>query len=418
MDLSIYKTNDANEIVITDPNKKNYSILAIVLGVGFILYSITYSSDTLSSPYIPSLRILLILVYLLVFLYKYLDDKIKVLINQNGVGYSTNFIDDLIAITSLSNFKLSVPSLSADGIGYKQSYFKWEDIVDCKCLKEFKQSLWGNQFTYSLVLTTKTSVEPVLINLPIHNLQYENIQRALNLYYGPESGENSDASSPTLGPSVARLNPSVANTGYSRPLHSSTSIEEIMGTAAKDDFVVNYKFRSFWVYLFLTPFIFSGICIAWFLLMSGANVLLGIDPNKSKNYTSAQLIILLIIWVALVALVVWLLIKRHKKVLLRINKVGIFQDDKAYYWRDVRSYCIKVFVLGYDPDDKRNNLNFRQKGVPLCKIILTNKMDQPPIIININPNGNKTVAQIDSVIKSIIANMDIENLGLIEGNRY
>ena len=90
MDLSEYQTNDNSELVIKNENRILFGLGAIIC-LAIVTFPMNMNDESLILATILFLRYFIVILVALFFAYKSLDNKIKILINRTGIGYSDNF---------------------------------------------------------------------------------------------------------------------------------------------------------------------------------------------------------------------------------------------------------------------------------------------------------------------------------------
>ena len=172
MDLSIYKTNSENEITL-NKDYRSYlnSALAVTLFIVIVfcifsqfignLFPITF--DSFISIFFISAWFCIPFSLSFIYWNKFFDRKIKLLINENGIGYSSVFFDNLSSHKLKSIFDHNVASITSDGIGYKQSFIDWDDIIHYQFVIVTSPNKW---ILYVLELRIKSYDEPIIIYMP------------------------------------------------------------------------------------------------------------------------------------------------------------------------------------------------------------------------------------------------------------
>jgi len=172
MDLTIYQTNSEKELAL----KKDYrayfnSGIAVTM---FMVLAFCLLSSILSNLFPITLFNLIPFIFIslwfcipfslsFIYWYKFFDRKIKLLINEKGIGFSSTFFDNLSLHKLRTIFKHDVASITSDGIGYKQNFFDWNEIIHF----QFVIVTTPNKLTsYLLELRIKCSDEPIIIYLP------------------------------------------------------------------------------------------------------------------------------------------------------------------------------------------------------------------------------------------------------------
>jgi len=207
MDLKFYQTNTANELVARKLRRTQ-----IILGVVnsfiwlfglFVLSRFAFSTSSIFKDVDHSTRIfapVIFFFYLLLFpliasiCYQALDGKVKLLVNEKGVGYSTN----LLMRCNNNPYKwflaIQNSSINSDGIGYRQAFYNWEN------LSTYQFIITKNRFGFSvnqlqLFLVNKT--ESVIIDISQLDKSFNQLQDVVAFHANQTNVKNLGVSQKT-----------------------------------------------------------------------------------------------------------------------------------------------------------------------------------------------------------------------------
>lgn len=186
MDLKIYQTNTTTELVARKL-RRTHIMLGVVNSIIwlfglFILSRFAFSSSSIFKNVDSSIRIftpILFFIYLLMFpllasiCYQGFDGKVKLLVNENGIGYSTNLL--IKCNNNPYKWFLSIQNatINTDGIGYEQWFYNWKEI------SSYQFIITKNKFgfrVYQLQLSLVNQTENVLIQIGQMDLSFNHIQ--------------------------------------------------------------------------------------------------------------------------------------------------------------------------------------------------------------------------------------------------
>ncbi len=470
MGLSSYRTFDDNELIIKDQKKPQYIVLSIIFFMLLMESSASFFSEQSGADFFTILLFLAMALGLLLSVFKIFDNSIMILINQNGIGYTTNIIDTIIFWINKKDTQIVISSILNEGIGYKQVFYKWEEIETVSYEKGIKVSNAANQktinqnkYAYTLSLHTKLKNGYVTIFPSNRELELWDIQRTVEFYTNNKQAASESlpeqASSPnqTLLPIsetqkellpqdfAAKETPSTMfkaeqvlvpnvprpiNTPVIVPLDTVVSKKEpsyfqqrvtplnntVNSNAQSNEFVIAYRNLPFWVYIILSPFMYFILMSFWTIMLAFITPEMGNNVEKSIAVKQSMVIAPAIMLVLSFVVIYKIRVKRKNTALIIINDKGVFQNNKMLYWSDVSKCYIKEFSTPANVSDVSNGINFNNKGKATYIIILESKSDNYHNRIIFNPKWNKKMEEIEAVIKSNILHKNIEYLGYVKGS--
>ena len=180
MDLAEYKTNSQNEYSLKNDSTKYlgaaitvtvFLVLALFIFFGLIGGSGFFQSDSIE--YLFPLFFMLIWISIplalsAIYWIKFLDKKTKLLINENCIGYSTNFFDNLTLKKIKNAFKTGFTKIDADGVDFQIGFYEWNQIINY----QFVILTTANKaILYGLEIKTTASDKPIFIYIPDKKLK-------------------------------------------------------------------------------------------------------------------------------------------------------------------------------------------------------------------------------------------------------
>jgi len=467
MDLSNRRTFDDNELVIKDQKKPQYIVLSIVFFLLLMDSASSLFSEHNGADFFTIIMVLAMAFGLLLTGFKVFDNSILVLINQNGIGYTTNFIDTIIFLINSNDKQVLVSSLFNEGIGYKPFFYKWEEIEKVSYEKGIKVSNGGNQnilsqnkYAYTLSLHTKGKDNYVTIFPSNRESELLDIQRVVEFYtsnkqatsesplqealspngaslpiletknepllqdFGPMNGamtisrdeQNLVPKKQTTinTPVIVTLDSVVSKKESSYLKQKVTPLNSSTASTQSDEFVICYRNLPFWIYLIFSPFMYLMLTACWTIVLAFITPEMGNNAEKSIAVKQSMVIAPAIMLVLSFVVIYKIRIKRKHTPLVIINDSGVFQNNKMLYWSEVSKCYIKEFSYGNGATGGRNLININSKSKASYIIILESKIDHYHNRLVFNPKWNKKLEEIEQVIKSKLLHKNIEYLGYVK----
>ena len=395
MDLSNYQTNNPNELIAKLGKSQQRLLFTLVLSVVYAggAYSLINLPNHLpASSKENNLPIQLIVIVLLVYLAllpqilafwsMVFDRKVKLLINEKGIGYSTNLLTQ-----SQNNYYkwflgINKSTINSDGIGYEQAFFEWNNLSSFQLVLSKKQ--FGIDF-YQLILKPKHAIESITINIQTLDKSHDLIQARLDAF----SRKEEPIVTAPVTPDLEIKENLIAD-------DLKTLVDTVVKLSPKfmdnaDDFVVRQKklSKGKFIVIYILAFV-VGMPVSYTMFFYGYQ-----NPS-STSYVLSFL---------LYAGFMFYLTKKYTKVKLTISSKGIADETTLHYWEDISAYQFKRATMSISLDKKR------AKEIVLESLVLMDKEGKTHFIDVTETATDKTIDEIKAAITVATKGMDIEYHG-------